>query len=49
MRAEDIVSGLDAVATRDPVIASTLARAGYPGPRLRERGYRALLRTIVGQ
>ncbi|MBN9506562.1 MAG: DNA-3-methyladenine glycosylase 2 family protein [Altererythrobacter sp.] len=49
MRAEDIVSGLDAVATRDPVIASTLARAGYPGPRLRERGYRTLLRTIVGQ
>jgi len=49
VRAEDIVSGLDAVATRDPVIASTLARAGYPGPRLRERGYRTLLRTIVGQ
>ena len=49
MRAEDIVSGLDAVAARDPVIASTLARAGYPGPRLRERGYRTLLRTIVGQ
>ena len=22
---------------------------GYPGPRLRERGYRTLLRTIVGQ
>jgi len=49
VRAEDIVSGLDAVAARDPVIASTLARAGYPGPRLRERGYRTLLRTIVGQ
>lgn len=49
MRAEDIVSGLDAVAARDPVIASMLARAGYPGPRLRERGYRTLLRTVVGQ
>jgi DNA-3-methyladenine glycosylase II len=46
---EDIVSGLDAVATRDPAIAAALARAGYPGPRLRERGYRTLLRTIVGQ
>jgi len=49
VRAEDIVSGLDAVAARDPVIASMLARAGYPGPRLRERGYRTLLRTVVGQ
>jgi hypothetical protein len=26
-----------------------LARAGYPEPRIRERGYRTLLRTIVGQ
>lgn len=49
MREEDIVSGLDAVAASDPVIAATLERAGYPGPRLRERGYRTLLRTIVGQ
>jgi DNA-3-methyladenine glycosylase II len=49
VREEDIVSGLDAVAASDPVIAATLERAGYPGPRLRERGYRTLLRTIVGQ
>jgi DNA-3-methyladenine glycosylase II len=49
VRAEDIVTGLDAVAARDPVIAAMLERAGYPGPRLRERGYRTLLRTIVGQ
>lgn len=49
MRQEDIVAGLDAVAARDPTIAAMLARAGYPGPRLRERGYRTLLRTIVGQ
>jgi DNA-3-methyladenine glycosylase II len=46
---EDIVAGLNAVAARDPIIAAMLARAGYPGPRLRERGYRTLLRTIVGQ
>jgi DNA-3-methyladenine glycosylase II len=26
-----------------------LSRAGYPEPRIRERGYRTLLRTIVGQ
>lgn len=49
MRAQDIVTGLDAVAARDPNIARALQRAGYPGPRLRERGYRTLLRTIVGQ
>jgi DNA-3-methyladenine glycosylase II len=49
VREEDIVAGLDAVAAGDPRIASALERAGYPGPRLRERGYRTLLRTIVGQ
>ena len=49
MREEDIVAGLDAVAAADARIAAMLARAGYPGPRLRERGYRTLLRTIVGQ
>ena len=49
MREEDIVAGLDAVARRDKAIATALKRAGYPGPRLRERGHRTLLRTIVGQ
>jgi DNA-3-methyladenine glycosylase II len=49
VREEDIVAGLDAVAAADPRIAGMLERAGYPGPRLRERGYRTLLRTIVGQ
>jgi DNA-3-methyladenine glycosylase II len=49
VREEDIVAGLDAVAAGDLRIAAALERAGYPGPRLRERGYRTLLRTIVGQ
>jgi DNA-3-methyladenine glycosylase II len=49
VREEDIVTGLDAVAAIDPTIAGALERTGYPGPRLRERGYRTLLRTIVGQ
>ena len=49
MREEDIVTGLDTVAAADPKIAAALQRAGYPGPRLRERGYRTMLRTIVGQ
>ena len=49
MREEDIIAGLDAVAAADARIAAALERAGYPGPRLRERGHRTLLRTIVGQ
>jgi len=49
VREEDIVAGLDAVAAADSRIADALQRTGYPGARLRERGYRTLLRTIVGQ
>ena len=49
LTAEQLGAGLDAVAAREPGIATALSRAGYPEPRLRERGYRTLLRTIVGQ
>jgi DNA-3-methyladenine glycosylase II len=42
-------SGLDALAAREPGIARALALAGYPEPRIRDRGYATLLRTIVGQ
>ena len=42
-------SGLDALAAREPGFARALALAGYPAPRIRERGYATLLRTIVGQ
>jgi DNA-3-methyladenine glycosylase II len=49
LTAEQLVQGLDAVAAREPAIASALARAGYPEPRIRETGYRTMLRTIVGQ
>lgn len=49
LSAEQIRHSLDAVAGREPAIARALERAGYPEPRLRERGYRTLLRTIVGQ
>jgi len=42
-------SGLDALAAREPGIARALALAGYPSPRIRDRGYATLLRTIVGQ
>ncbi|MEO0062523.1 MAG: hypothetical protein RLZZ08_1083 [Pseudomonadota bacterium] len=49
LSAQAIISGLDDVAAREPALATALARAGYPEPRLRETGYRTMLRTIVGQ
>ena len=49
LSAEQLARGLDAVAASEPAIATALARAGYPEPRIRETGYRTLLRTIVGQ
>ncbi len=41
--------GLDALASVEPAIAAAIARAGYPEPRIRPRGYTTLLRTIIGQ
>ena len=49
LAAEAIKQGLDAIATREPGIARAIAIAGYPEPRIRDRGYATLLRTIVGQ
>ena len=49
LSAQTIREGLDEVAAREPAIAAVLDRAGYPEPRIRERGYQTLLRTIVGQ
>ena len=40
---------MDATASKEPAIAEALVRAGYPDPRIRDRGYATLLRTIVGQ
>jgi DNA-3-methyladenine glycosylase II len=47
--AEELRASLDALAGRDAAIAAALARAGYPEPRISERGYQTLLRAIVGQ
>ncbi|HEY0412013.1 MAG TPA: DNA-3-methyladenine glycosylase 2 family protein [Allosphingosinicella sp.] len=47
--AEDLRASLDALGAREPAIAAALARAGYPEPRISERGYETLLRAIVGQ
>ncbi|ANU08558.1 DNA-3-methyladenine glycosylase family protein [Paraurantiacibacter namhicola] len=49
MTATRIREGLDAIAAQEPGIARALEVAGYPEPRIRETGYRTLLRTIVGQ
>lgn len=49
LSAEQIKQGLDAVAEIEPGFARALERAGYPEPRIRERGPTTLMRTIVGQ
>ena len=49
LTAEQLRTGLETVAAREPKIARALDLAGHPEPRIRDRGYRTLLRTIVGQ
>ena len=49
LTAEQIRTALDAVSDIDPRVATEVARIGYPEPRIRSRGYKTLLRTIVGQ
>ncbi|WP_067734138.1 DNA-3-methyladenine glycosylase family protein [Novosphingobium naphthalenivorans] len=49
LTADALVSGLDAIAAREPAMARALELAGYPEPRIRPTGYATLLRTIVGQ
>ncbi len=46
---EELQDGLDALADLEPAFARALERVGYPQPRVRDRGYATLLRTIVGQ
>ncbi|MDP8912711.1 MAG: DNA-3-methyladenine glycosylase 2 family protein [Pseudomonadota bacterium] len=47
--ADDLRRSLDVLAAADGTIAAALATSGYPEPRVNERGYVTLLRTIVGQ
>jgi len=49
LSAAQLRASLDALAAIEPAFAGVLARAGYPEPRIRDRGYETLLRTIVGQ
>ncbi len=46
---EQLREGIDAIAAREPRMRAALARVGYPEPRIRDRGYATLLRTIIGQ
>ncbi|WP_374524659.1 DNA-3-methyladenine glycosylase [Sphingopyxis sp.] len=46
---DQLNAGIDAIAAIDANFARALGNAGYPPPRIRERGYTTLLRTIVGQ
>ncbi len=47
--AEMLTQALDDLAARDAAIAAALAQSGYPEPRVNDRGYLTLLRTILGQ
>ncbi len=49
LTAEQLRESLDAIAAGEPLMAAAVARVGYPEPRIRDRGYETLLRTIVGQ
>ncbi|MGH6617108.1 DNA-3-methyladenine glycosylase family protein [Sphingomonas sp.] len=49
LTADQLRTALDVLAKTEPAFAAALARVGYPEPRIRERGYATLLRTIIGQ
>jgi DNA-3-methyladenine glycosylase II len=49
LSADQLKASLDALCQIEPRFAPALAQVGYPEPRIRERGYETLLRTIVGQ
>ena len=49
LTADIIRREMDALAGKDERVGEELSRIGYPEPRLRDRGYKTLLRTIVGQ
>ena len=49
LTAEQLKTGLDALAATEAAFAQRLGEIGYPAPRIRDRGYETLLRTIIGQ
>lgn len=49
LTADQLKTALDTLAAQEPAFAAALGRVGYPPPRIRDRGYATLLRTIIGQ
>ncbi len=49
LTAEELKSAIDALIAIEPRFGAVIGRVGYPEPRIRERGYSTLLRTIIGQ
>ncbi len=49
LSADRLAAALDALARIEPGLAAGLGRVGYPPPRIRDRGFETLLRTMVGQ
>ena len=49
LSAEQLKASLDALCLIEPRFVEALGAVGYPEPRIRDRGYETLLRTIVGQ
>jgi DNA-3-methyladenine glycosylase II len=49
LTADQLRTSLDTLAAIEPAFAAALARVGYPTPRISQRGYATLLRTIIGQ
>lgn len=49
LTAPQLTEALAVLSSREPAFAAALDRAGHPEPRIRERGYATLLRTIIGQ
>lgn len=46
---EQLRKSMDALARLEPGFNKRLGEIGYPPPRIRNRGYQTLLRTILGQ
>ena len=49
LSAEQLGVSMAALCAVEPAFAAAVAEAGHPAPRLSERGFATLLRTIVGQ
>jgi len=49
LTAEQLKASVDALIAIEPRFGDAVDRVGYPEPRIRNRGYATLLRTIIGQ